>query len=199
MASLHQYLFYAARMGVYSEWHKSLFGLYQRFFSGVSGIAHVAVFALQRIDKRLRSQADEGDRRNKDPADFLTKLLSIREQDPSKISKDHIFAVCFANVGAGSDTTSISLNAALYYLYKNPPVLQRLRAEIENMRARGVLSDPITFEQGQSMPYLQAVIKEALRMHPAAAYPLMRVVPQEGTTIAGHKFSPGVCPLVLDI
>jgi cytochrome P450 len=196
MASLHQYLFYAARMGVYSEWHKSLFGLYQRYFSRVSGIAHVAVFAMQRINKRLRNPVDEGDKPNRDPADFLTKLLSIREQDPSKISKDDIFAVCFANVGAGSDTTSISLNAALYYLYKNPPVLQRLRAEIESKRADGELSEPITFQQGQSMPYLQAVIREALRMHPAAAYPLMRVVPQGGATVAGHKFSPGVCPLV---
>jgi cytochrome P450 len=42
------------------------------------------------------------------------------------------------------------------------------------------------------MPYLQAVIKEALRLHPAAALPLERVVPEGGATITGSFFPEGV-------
>ncbi|KAI1618245.1 cytochrome P450 [Exophiala viscosa] len=164
MASLHQYLGYAARVGVYSEWHKWAYL--------AAGIAHVAVFALQRIDKRLRSEASG---------------KTQRERDQQR----RYIAVCVANVGAGSDTTSISLNAVLYCLCKNPPMVQKLRDEITTKRAQGELSEPVAFQQGQSMPYLQTVIKKGLRMRPAAGYPLMRVVPREGATIAGHTFPPG--------
>jgi hypothetical protein len=40
------------------------------------------------------------------------------------------------------------------------------------------------------MPYFQACVKEALRMHPAVGQLLERVVPQEGVTIRG-VFLPG--------
>ena len=42
------------------------------------------------------------------------------------------------------------------------------------------------------MPYLQACIKEGLRMHPATGLPLARVVPAGGATIAGTFFPEGV-------
>jgi len=42
------------------------------------------------------------------------------------------------------------------------------------------------------MPFLQACIKEGLRMHPATGLPLMRVVPEEGSTILGAYFPAGV-------
>lgn len=42
------------------------------------------------------------------------------------------------------------------------------------------------------MPYLQACIKEGLRMHPATGLPLARVVPNGGTTICGRYFPEGV-------
>jgi hypothetical protein len=41
------------------------------------------------------------------------------------------------------------------------------------------------------MPYLQACIKEALRLHPAVGMPLERVVPEGGMSVAGNWFQPG--------
>ncbi|KAK3112406.1 hypothetical protein LTR53_011353 [Teratosphaeriaceae sp. CCFEE 6253] len=63
------------------------------------------------------------------------------------------------------------------------------------------MGDPVTFQQAQQMPYLQAVIKEALRVHPAVGQPLSRIVPPGGAEIAGRYFpagsSIGVNPWVL--
>jgi len=42
------------------------------------------------------------------------------------------------------------------------------------------------------MPYLQACIKEGLRVHPATGLPLARVVPKGGAIIAGTAFPEGV-------
>lgn len=46
----------------------------------------------------------------------------------------------------------------------------------------------LTFQEAQKLPYLQACIKEGLRMHPATGLPMARVVPEGGATIAGRYF-----------
>ncbi|KAJ4193595.1 hypothetical protein NW755_003589 [Fusarium falciforme] len=51
--------------------------------------------------------------------------------------------------------------------------------------------DKIPFKDTQSMPYLQACIKESLRLHPATGLPLARVVPEGGATITGTFFPAG--------
>lgn len=44
----------------------------------------------------------------------------------------------------------------------------------------------MSWAEAQQLPYLDAVVKEAFRIHPAAGLPLERVVPAGGATIAGH-------------
>jgi cytochrome P450 len=49
-----------------------------------------------------------------------------------------------------------------------------------------------TFEQAQQLPYLQMVIKEALRIHTAVGLPMWREVTGDGLDIDGIYFPPGV-------
>jgi cytochrome P450 len=58
----------------------------------------------------------------------------------------------------GSDSSSIALSWCLYLLAGNPAVQQRLRSEI--------LSATASAEQIDSLPYLDNVIKETLRLVP---------------------------------
>jgi len=124
--------------------------------------------------------------------DFLSKLLRLHADNPEKVSMTDVFMTCMTNIGAGSDTTGLSLSAVLYYLCKNPDAMRKLREEIDELTEKGEISDPVTFAQAQKMPYLQAVLKEALRMHPATGLPLGRVVPEGGAVIAGKMFPAGV-------
>jgi cytochrome P450 len=139
-----------------------------------------------RIIEKETGKADDG------PKDSVTKFLVWNIEDPKKFTDYNILVGCMANIAAGSDTTAITLNSILYHLIKNPKSLQRLREEIDFMAAKGRISDPITFKQAQQMPYLQAVIKGGLRLHPATGLPLARVVPEGGATIAGKFFPEGV-------
>lgn len=69
----------------------------------------------------------------------------------------------------------------------------QLREELYLAAAEGRLSSPeITFQQSQALPYLQACIKEALRLYPATGLPLARVVPKGGVTFSGRFFPEGV-------
>ena len=100
--------------------------------------------------------------------------------------------MCLSNIIAGSDTTAITLSSILYNLLKSPNTLQRLRAELEDYERKGQCGNPnVSFKEAQSMPYLQAVIKEGLRVHPATGLPLWRVVPSEGAEICGYHFKGG--------
>jgi hypothetical protein len=93
---------------------------------------------------------------------------------------------------AGSDTTAITLSACLYYLLKNPQTFARLRSEVDQFRREHNSNRTVNFKESQEMPYLQAVIKETLRVHPATGLPLERVVPKGGATICGRFFPEGV-------
>ncbi|RTE73715.1 hypothetical protein BHE90_011852 [Fusarium euwallaceae] len=191
MASLSDYLDYCARVGIFPEWHKTL---YRRLKQSkkLSGILNVRKFAATQLQAKYgKLESDKEKTDPKTPADFITKFLRVHNQEPAKITKDDISTVCVMNVGAGSDTTSIAFTAALFYLVKYPTALSRLRDEIRDFEARGLISDPISFSEAQKMPYTQAVIKEALRMHPATGLILGRVVPPAGATLAGQYFPPG--------
>lgn len=109
-----------------------------------------------------------------------------RQKDGIEVMSDkELLSHAASNIFAGSDTTAISLRSMFYYFCKNPQAYQKLVIEIDEMDAEGKLSDPITFAESNQMPYLQASMKEAMRMHPAVGLLLERVVPEGGTTIAG--------------
>lgn len=192
MSSLSQYLVYCANVGVFPEWHKTLFRRQMRSKT-VSGLTHVREFANAQLEeKREKVKADDVPHPNV-AEDFITKFLRVQAQDPTKITNADISSVCTMNIGAGSDTTSISLTSIIFNLIKHPRVLERLRAEIKEHESQGTISDPIKFVEANQLPYLQAVIKEGLRMHPATGLSLSRVVPSDGATLAGQYFPPGVC------
>ncbi|KAI1112057.1 cytochrome P450 [Nemania sp. NC0429] len=87
---------------------------------------------------------------------------------------------------AGSDTTATSIRATMLYLMTSPHAYHRLRQEIDDAIAQGRASNPITDEEGRSLPYLQAVIYEGLRIHPPFAGLLMKEVPAGGDTLEGR-------------
>lgn len=79
-----------------------------------------------------------------------------------------------------------------YYLCKNPRCYNLVKDEIEKMDKDGDLSEIVTFAEANRMPYLQACMKEAMRMHPAVGQLLERLVPDEGFEITpGVHLPPG--------
>lgn len=122
--------------------------------------------------------------------DFLSKLLELREV--GKVDDQDIHTTIGSNIAAGSDTTAISLSSVIYHLCRHPDALIKLRKEIDDFAADGTISNPVTFQESQKMPYLQAVIKEALRKHSVVDQPLWRVVPAGGAQMSGRLFPEAV-------
>ena len=146
--------------------------------------------AAKYLDQYKQKQTVEKDAQSRSARTFTAKIVQLQAE--GKMTGWEAQSVCVNNIIAGSDTTAISLNATLYHIYTIPHVLDRLRDEIDSMAEKGTISDPVTFDESQKMPYLQAVISEALRVHPAVGVSLAREVPEGGATIHGYFFPAGV-------
>ncbi|KAK8116160.1 hypothetical protein PG984_012662 [Apiospora sp. TS-2023a] len=120
-----------------------------------------------------------------------------------------------ANVGAGSDTVSAGLQSFVYHLLRHPTGWQRIADEIAEAQKQGRCQDDIvSYEDATQLPYLQAAIKEGLRMFapitskfslrlaarssgvntdpPRHQVGLPRVAPKGGVTIDDTFFPEGV-------
>ncbi|KAL6922263.1 hypothetical protein ACHAPO_012004 [Fusarium lateritium] len=192
MKALEDFLSYAAPVGIYSTFHSVLFPL-KNFFAGSkgSGRAYVISFTQDRLAEQLARSDTTVEKDSTAAEPFMSKFITSSQEQPDKFTRRHVTMGCVANMVAGSDTTGITLSAILYYLLKTPNSLQRLREEIDAFAHEGRLSEHPTFHETQQMPYLQAIIKEGLRLHPAVGLPLEREVPAGGAKINGHYFPAG--------
>ena len=140
-------------------------------------------FALNQI----ASRKDRGS----DHQDILSQLLATQKEKGGQMDDNAVTSMATSNIFAGSDTTAISTRSIIYYLLKNPECKAKLLQEMDTMRSQGQLSDPITLDEAEKMPYLQAVMYEALRLHPAVGMSLPRVVPSGGATISNTYLPAG--------
>lgn len=97
---------------------------------------------------------------------FVDALLTLQEK--YDLSEDTIIGLLWDMITAGMDTTAISVEWALAELVKNPRVQQKVQEEMDRAIGRNRVIKETDFT---SLPYLQCVVKEALRLHPPT--PLM--------------------------
>lgn len=143
-------------------------------------------FAAQQI-KRYEGK----DREALEYRDMLDRFRRTKSDGELQMTDLDVLLAAVGNIFAGSDTTAISLRATFYYLARNPHCLEELLKEIKEKDNAGKLSPIVTFSESQDMPYLQACLKEAMRMHPAVGLMLERIVPEGGITISGNFIPAG--------
>lgn len=85
---------------------------------------------------------------------------------------------------AGSDTSATTIRATMLYLMSHPRVYAKLQREIDStISSRKATRPVITSTEAAALPYLQAVIKEGMRIWPAVTGQLTKVSPPEGDTV----------------
>ncbi|XP_015895174.3 cytochrome P450 78A5 [Ziziphus jujuba] len=109
---------------------------------------------MKRIEKNHQS-AEEN------VGDFVDVLLDLEEDD--KLTDSDMIAVLWEMIFRGTDTVAILLEWILARMVLHPDIQTKAQGEIDQVvgRFRQVSDSDI-----QNLPYLQAIIKESLRMHP---------------------------------
>lgn len=99
------------------------------------------------------------------PDDLLTRLMHARDEETGEpmsdtLLRDESITIFFA----GHETTARTLAFLWHALAGHPEVAERLHAEIDSVLGENVP----TLEQLKQLPYTLQVIKETLRLYPAA-------------------------------
>ncbi|KAI4345177.1 hypothetical protein L6164_012325 [Bauhinia variegata] len=95
-----------------------------------------------------------------DNADFVDVLLSLDGEE--KLQENDMIAVLWEMIFRGTDTTALLTEWAMAELVLHPETQEKLYTEISQL----VGERSVTDSDVARMPYLQAVVKEALRVHP---------------------------------
>ncbi|TID14100.1 pisatin demethylase / cytochrome P450 monooxygenase [Venturia nashicola] len=120
--------------------------------------------------------------------DFMDRFLEAQKQYPGIVSNEVLGQYVATNFLAGSDTTAVVMRTILYYTIRTPGVLAKVREELDNSGT----TYPVPYKTAQHLPYLDALIREAMRIHFIASFLLERVVPASGYTLPnGIKLSQG--------
>ncbi|KAK7869019.1 hypothetical protein R5R35_003409 [Gryllus longicercus] len=96
---------------------------------------------------------------------FSTFIDALLQESGKSISHQSVLDDMLTFLLAGIDTTAISLQFALYFLAKNPPVQEKALRELQNIFDTAG-STKITPDTLQRMEYLEMIVNETLRMHP---------------------------------
>lgn len=91
---------------------------------------------------------------------------------------------------AGADTTGNALMLGSYYLLKSVKAYETFTQELQELWP--VLEQEPDLQDLESLPYLNAVIKESLRMTTGVVTGLLRIVPQGGAKICETYVPAGV-------
>lgn len=74
---------------------------------------------------------------------------------------------------------------------KHPEKMAKLVREIDSAFDDGTLSHPVQYNQATKIPYLRAVIQEALRLFPPFGVSMPRYAPASGLEVSGFQVPPG--------
>ena len=121
---------------------------------------------------------------------LLTKMLTGDPATGIEPLTDAEISVEVSNLlFAATDTTGNTITYALYELCCNPEWQKKLREEI---RASGAIEARFSYQSVQSLPILNGVFTETLRLHPAAPSALPRVTTSNGCLIGDLVVPAGV-------
>lgn len=135
------------------------------------GLGRVMGFASDRVRERFGDKPVERQ-------DMLGSFIN------HGLSQKQLEAETLTQITAGSDSTASALRITLHFISTSPTVLARLLDEIESDMKAGRITRPVIRDsEARRLPYLQACIKEGLRVYPPVTGLLAKQVPPEGAKI----------------
>ncbi|KAJ7530353.1 hypothetical protein O6H91_14G000200 [Diphasiastrum complanatum] len=149
-------------------------------------VPRVYAFVQNIIDEhRWRSNKDTVE------SDFVDVLLSLEGE--VKLNDADIVAVLWEMIFRGTDTTAILTEWIMAELVLHPDMQMRAQEELDSVvgKFRSVQEADIL-----KMPYLQAIVKETLRMHPPGPLLSWARLSTHDVTVAGHYVPKGTTAMV---
>lgn len=135
------------------------------------------------LDRLLREHLARARRDPVADPSILGQLLAARDEEGKPLDDTEVRDQLLTLLFAGHETTAIALAWALHWIHATPGVLDRLRDELATL---GPEPDP---DACAKLPYLEAVVLEALRVYPIVTEPLRTL--RGPFELLGHRLPAG--------
>jgi cytochrome P450 len=136
--------------------------------------------SADRVSKRLEKGRDaEG----VDLWDFV-----LNQKEGKGLTRDEMDSNASLFMMAGTETLATLVSGLTYYLLTSPSKLKKL---VDEIRSTFATAEDMTMAGIAALPYLNACLKEALRMYPPVPLGLPRMTPEDGSTVCGQFVPPG--------
>ncbi|KAL4177971.1 hypothetical protein KRP22_002897 [Phytophthora ramorum] len=169
----------------------------KRFFSiGDEGRLKESAKVAEGLTQEVLAKSLEARRRDSSEVK-RTDLLTLFVETNTNIDPKAVHDTLMSFLLASKDTTSFSLSWVLINLNRYPAVLAKLRDEIRE-KLPGLMTGEIkvpTMEDLQKLPYLEAVVKESLRLYMAVTNRMAKT----STTLSDGTFVPEGCAVMVPI
>ncbi|KAF8037370.1 hypothetical protein BT93_B0320 [Corymbia citriodora subsp. variegata] len=149
---------------------------------------NVFLGAIIRMRRRLRAERNE---ENESSGDFVDVLLDLEREN--RLSDSDMIAVLWEMIFRGTDTVAILLEWILARMVLHPDIQAKAQSEIN--AALGS-ARPVEDSDLPRLPYLRAVVKETLRMHPPGPLLSWARLAIYDTHIGGHFIPAGTTAMV---
>jgi len=120
---------------------------------------------------------------------FLDLLIEQHLINPESITENEIREEVDTFMFEGHDTTSMSMMFTLSYLGSHPEYQERVQSEIDDICDRYEINDNFDTKHLREMKYLEACIKESLRLMPSV--PLIGRESSEDIVVDGYLIPKG--------
>lgn len=131
----------------------------KRAYQAAYALVHRSIAAL--IAERRAQDESEW------PEDLLSRLMKVRDEETGlPMSESLLRDESITTFFAGHETTARTLTFTWYALAANPGVAERLHEELDRVLG----GNPPTVESLRQLPYTLQIVKEVLRLYPAAPF-----------------------------
>ncbi|KAK7273188.1 hypothetical protein RIF29_14236 [Crotalaria pallida] len=147
----------------------------------------VAQKSLKRIGERLdafvQRLVDEHRNGKQNTNSMTDHLLTLQQSQPEYYTDQVIKSLILDLLSAGTDTSAITLEWAMSNLLNHPEIMKKARKELDSLTGQDRLLDESDIS---NLLYLQNIVNETLRLHPAAPLLVPRLYSEE-CTIGEYK------------
>lgn len=158
------------------------------------------IHTLHATDHKISDDSIREYKKNVKPGlkkDALSSLIEAKDEHGLGFSHEELVSASFILMFGGSssrctlltegvDTTAVSLTYVMYLLAKHPQYMQKIAFELSGYSEVQSLKSV----ELEKLPYLNAVIRETMRLYPPFGATFGRVCPPEGKVVGGY-FMPG--------
>uniref|UniRef100_A0A1W7HBR8 Cytochrome P450 n=1 Tax=Scoparia dulcis TaxID=107240 RepID=A0A1W7HBR8_SCODU len=126
----------------------------------------------EKLEKKKVEALDQHDAKK----DVIDVLLDISQQTPQEIDRKDVEHLCLDLFIAGTDTSSVTVEWAMAEVLKNPTVMKKAKAELDEVIGKGKVIDEADISH---LPYLRCLVKETMRLHTVVPFLIPRLVEKD--------------------